>query len=265
MEKYKLKVQNDIIYLFLLLFISEVFNYLSGSAQLTVLIPIAVFGLILLETWFIRTFSLYSGRKISKYSDVIVRISLKERFFEYFILPAIFYLAILAFLYFNKHLLLGHVVLGISMCLFLVLFLNVKTSLNKLYKIGNVTRIIYDVICITILYLLINIFVRVGLAQLLVLLLVFITSLILLLFILRIHDKLGWYEMIMALLSALFISFITLVVYDLNIFVIPGITSLAFYLIISLWNVRFSGKTHLVDYLIPFLYVAIALTLILKL
>lgn len=265
MEKYKLKIQNDIIYLFLLLFVSEVFNYLSSSVGLTILIPLAGLGLVLLETWFIRTFSLYSGKKISRYSDVIVRISLKERFFEYFILPAIFYLAILAFLYFNRHLLLGHVVLGISMCLFLILFLNVKTSLNKLYKIGNLTRIIYDVICITILYLLVNIYVRIGLVELVVFLLVFVTSLILLLFILRIHDKLGWYEMIMAFFSALFISSVSLVVSDLNIFVIPGITSLSFYLIISLWNVRFSGKTHLVDYLIPFLYVAIALTLILKL
>lgn len=265
MEKFKLKIQNDLFYLFILLFVSEVFNYLTESAKLTTLILVGAFGVVLLETWFVRTFALYSGRKISKYSDVIVRISLKERFFEYFILPTIFYLAILAFLYFNKHLLLGHVVLGISMCLFLILFLNVKTSLNKLYKIGNVTKIIYDVICITILYLLVNIFVRLGLSQLLTLLLVLLTSLILLLFILRIHDKLGWYEVVTAFLSSLFISFVTLIVFNLNIFIIPAITALSFYLIISLWNIRFSGKIHLVDYLIPFLYVAVALTLILEL
>jgi len=39
---------------------------------------------------------------------------------------------------------------------------------------------------------------------------------------------------------------------------------LAFYLIISIWNIRFSGKIKFVDYLVPFLYVAIAIILVLN-
>jgi hypothetical protein len=34
-------------------------------------------------------------------------------------------------------------------------------------------------------------------------------------------------------------------------------------LVISIWNIRFSGKIHLVDYFLPFLYVVLALILIL--
>jgi hypothetical protein len=220
-------------------------------------------GIVLLETWFIRSFRLYSGKKISKYSDVIVRISLKERFFSYFVLPLLFYASILAFLYFNRNLLLGHVVLGICMVLFLVLFLNVKSSLNKIYSIENATRAIFDFICITILYLLTNIFVRVGFSMWIFALILFGTSFVLLLFSLKLHRKLGFLEILVSKLSAIFISCLTIIFWSTNIFVIPIVAALAFYLVISIWNIRFSGKIHLVDYFLPFLYVVLALILIL--
>jgi len=256
-KKYRLKVQNDIIYLFILLAITEFFSYLVLNTRGLALTITGGLGILLLETWFIRTFRLYSGKKISKYSDVIVRISLKERFFSYFVLPLLFYVSILAFLYFNRNVLLGHVVLGICMVLFLILFLNVKSSLNKIYSVANATRAIFDFICITILYLLTNIFARVGLSMWIFALVLFVTTLVLLLFSLKLHKKL------ISKLSAIFITCITTIFWSTNIFVIPLIAALAFYLVISIWNIRFSGKIHLVDYILPFLYVVLALILIL--
>lgn len=263
MKKYRLKVQNDIIYLFILLAITEFFNYLVLNTRGAGLMITAGLGVLLLETWFIRTFSLYSGKKISKYSDVLVRISLKDRFFSYFVLPLIFYISILAFLYFNRNLLLGHVVLGICMILFLVLFLNVKSSLNKIYSVANATRAIFDFICITILYLLTNIFVRVGLSMMIFALILFVTSFVPLLFSLKLHRKLGLMEFFVSLLSSIFIACFTIIFWSTNIFVIPLVAALGFYLVISIWNIRFSGKIHLVDYFLPILYVILALTLIL--
>ncbi|KKP92884.1 MAG: hypothetical protein UR96_C0003G0010 [candidate division WS6 bacterium GW2011_GWC1_36_11] len=263
MKKYRLKVQNDIIYLFILLAITEFFSYLVLNTRGLALTITGGLGILLLETWFIRTFRLYSGKKISKYSDVIVRISLKERFFSYFVLPLLFYVSILAFLYFNRNVLLGHVVLGICMVLFLILFLNVKSSLNKIYSVANATRAIFDFICITILYLLTNIFARVGLSMWIFALVLFVTTLVLLLFSLKLHKKLGFVEILISKLSAIFITCITTIFWSTNIFVIPLIAALAFYLVISIWNIRFSGKIHLVDYILPFLYVVLALILIL--
>ena len=265
MEKYRLKVQNDIAYLFLLLALMEIFNYLVPLTRGFSLTITGVLGILLLETWFVRIFLKYSGKKISKYSDVLVKISLKERFFSYFVLPAIFYGAILSFLYFNRNIILGHVILGVCMILFLVLFLNVKSSLNKVYSVANATRAIFDFICITILYLLVNVYVRMGLSLIIFALLVFITSFILLAFSLKLHKKIGMVEIGVSFLSAIFISLVTVIFWSTNIFVIPLIATLGFYLVISIWNIRFSGKIHLIDYILPFLYVILALTLILTL
>lgn len=265
MKEYRLKVQNDLAYLFLLLTLTEFFNYLVPITKDFTLILTGVMGVFLLETWFIRVFGKYSGKKISKYSDVIVKISLKERFFSYFVLPAIFYTAILAFLYFNRNIILGHVVLGVSMILFLVLFLNVKSSLNKIYSVANATRAIFDFICITILYLLVNVYIRIGVSLVMFALLVFISSFILLIFSLKLHKRVGMVELGISLLSSIFIALLTTIFWNTNIFVIPLISTLAFYLVISIWNIRFSGKIHLIDYILPFLYVILALTLILTL
>lgn len=265
MEKLKIKVQNDILYLFLILFVTEIFNSVVMSGNTTILLTVGILGLLLLETWFIRAFSIYSGKKISKYSDVIISISLKERFFGYFILPAIFYISLLAFLFFNRNVVLGHFVLGVSMVLFLILFLNVKSSLNKIYKVENITKIIFDFLCISILYLLINIFVRIGMSPVYFLLSVGVSSFTLLLFILKLHEKMGFLEIVISFLSAIFITCITQLVWNLSIFTIPAVGALAFYLIISIWNIRFSGKVKIWDYILPFIYVIVALTLILNL
>jgi hypothetical protein len=263
--KYRLKVKNDFLYLFILLVVTQFFNYSVLRASLTFLIILGILGLLLLETWFVRAFSMYSSKKVSKYSDVIIRISLKSRFFGYFILPAIFYISLLFFLYFNRNEILGYAVLAVSSILLMILFLNVKSSLNKLYSLAIATRAIFDFICITIFYLLLNTYIRIGVSIEVFTILSIISALILLVFVLKIHDRLGFLEYLVSIFSALFISFFTIFFWNHNIFVIPAIGALAFYLVISIWNIRFVGKIKFVEYLVPFLYVAIAIILILNL
>lgn len=146
-----------------------------------------------------------------------------------------------------------------------MLFLNVKSSLNKIYSVANATRAIFDFICITILYLLVNVYIRIGVSLVIFALLVFISSFILLIFSLKLHKRVGMVELGISLLSSIFIALLTTIFWNTNIFVIPLISTLAFYLVISIWNIRFAGKIHLVDYILPFLYVILALTLILTL
>jgi len=225
--KYKLKVKNDFLYLFILLVVTQFFNYSVLRASLEFLVILGVLGFLLLETWFVRAFSMYSSRKVSKYSDVIIKISLKSRFFAYFILPAIFYISLLFFLYFNRNEILGYAVLVGCTVLLMVLFLNVKSSLNKVYSLAIATRAIFDFICITIFYLLLNSYIRIGISIELFTILSVLSALILLIFVLKIHDRLGFFE--------------------------------------SIWNIRFAGKIKFVEYLVPFLYVVIAIILILNL
>ena len=266
MFKKNFNVKNDILYLFVLILITEFFYFVTNNivVELSFLITVGVLGIFLIETWFIRVFSIYSGRKVSKYSDVIVKISVKDRFFSYFILPVIFYISILLFLYFNKNILLGHFVLGVSMVLMLVLFLNVKSSLNKIYSLGNATKAIFDFICITTFYLLLNVVLRLGPSLEMFLISSLGASVILSLSVLKVHDRLGVAELIVSVLSSLFVCVSLVFFWNSNVFLIPAVGALAFYLVISLWNIRFSGKNHFLDYLAPFLYVVISLILILN-
>ncbi|MHC1716454.1 MAG: hypothetical protein AB9915_00970 [Candidatus Dojkabacteria bacterium] len=262
MKKYRLKIQNDILYLFLLLLVTEIFNYSVLKAEKGILVFIGFLGVLLLETWFIRIFTMYCGKKISQYSEVIAKISLKDRFFAYFVLPAIFYTSLLTFLFFNRNDVLGHTVLGVCMVLLLVLFLNVKSSLNKYYSLEVATRAIFDFICITIFFLLLNSFIRFGFSIVEYSVLSAISSFVLFLFVLKIHDRIGLTEIITSSISAICITILMSLFWDTNVFVMPAIGALLFYLIISLWNIRFAGKTKLSDYIVPFLYVAISIILI---
>jgi len=254
-------MKNDLLLLFLLLVVTVIFNNLVLTASLRTTIICGVLGLIILEIWFVTVFRANSRKKISKYSNVLMKISLKDRLFSYFILPAIFYISLLFFLYFNRNEILGNIVLGVSMVFFLILFLNVKSSLKRFYSVHILTRTIFDFLCITIFYLLLNSFLRMGLSLQVYILLSFLSSFILSLFVLKLHNRIGGVEVVTAVLSSILVSLSMFFFWDMNIFIIPAVGSLMFYLVISIWNIRFAGRTKFDDYLAPVLYVILALTL----
>lgn len=263
MKKERINIKNDLLLLFVVSAITVIFNdsVLTGSLRTTIIWGIV--GLTILIIWFIRLFAANSQKKISKYSNVLMKISLKDRLFQYFLLPSIFYVALLFFLYYNRNTILGYIVLGVSMILLLVLFLNIKSSLKRYYSVHILTRTIFDFLCITILYLLLNAFLRIGVSLQLYTALSFLSSLVLSIFVLKLHDRIGGFEVLTATISSVFIATSMLLFWNKNIFIIPAIGSLMFYLVISLWNIRFAGKTKFDDYLSPILYVIFAVTLIL--
>lgn len=223
-----------------------------------------ILGWILLLTWFVRAFALYSAKKISQYSEVIQRISLRDRFFSYFILPSVFYISLLLYIYFNTSFLMDIVLISIASIQIFILFINVKSSLSKVYSIASQTKAVFDFICISSFFLLLSVLIRLGIDIWIFLALVFLSSLILFWFDIKVHSREGITAFILSSLSALFVAITSCIFFSTNIFIIPAVGTLAFYLILSLWNIRFSGKVKLVDYLIPFLYSILALILILN-
>jgi hypothetical protein len=102
-------IKGELIYWFLVIILSGFFFYLTIiGASRNLLIATGALNILLLETWFLRTFLLYSGRKISQYSEVIQRISFKDRFFDYFVLPAIFLSTFMIYLYYNKNIVMSY-------------------------------------------------------------------------------------------------------------------------------------------------------------
>lgn len=221
-------------------------------------------GGLLIVTWFIRAFALYSGRKISQYSEVIQRISIKERFFAYLILPMMLYVSLLLYVYFNTSFVMDVVLTVISGLLLFILFLNVKSSFSKVYTIARQTRAVFDFICISSFYLLISVIIRLGTSIWLSILIIAVVSLILFWSDIKVHRKESMTAFLISIVSCLFVAMISGGFFNTNIFVVPAVGTLAFYLVLSIWNIRFAGKTKFVDYLLPFLYSILALILILK-
>lgn len=264
MNKSILNFKTELLYLLLILVLTLIFSFYTHTVGYTSYIAGAL-GLLLLITWFIRSFAMYSGRKISRYSEVIQRISLKERFFAYFVLPSLFYTSLLLFLLFNTSTVIEYFVIGIVIIQLGILFLNVRSSFSKIYTLQSHTRAIFDFICITIFFLVQSVLVRMGLDFYIFIIFSLTLSLILLLFDLRLHSKGGLSGIVMSVISSLFIVTLLSSFWSTNIYVIPSIGTLAYYLVISLWNVRFSGRVKFTDYLPPFIYSVLALILILNL
>jgi hypothetical protein len=259
-------IRNEIIYWILIVIISGFFMYLANTgAPDKLLLITGILNIVVLETWFIRIFLLFSGRKISQYSNVIQRISFIERFFEYFVLPILFLGTFLLFIYFNKSLLMGYWVFVLCMLVIFILFINVKSSLKHIYRISLLTKGVFDFICIVTFYLAINILYRLNLSIEINLILTCLVSFVIFLAELHLHNRLSIISGVIALLSAIFVSLCMGCFIFQSIFTVTAVGTVAFYLIISLWNVRFVGKYKLVDYIPPFLYSLLSLILIFNL
>jgi hypothetical protein len=94
---------------------------------------------------------------------------------------------------------------------------------------------------------------------------IFLISLIFFWSDIKIHRKEGLPALVMSLISSFFVAISSGLSLGTNIFIVPAVGTLAFYLILSLWNIRFSGKIKFIEYLPPFVYSILALILILKL
>ena len=261
--KKKLELKNEIFYLLLIVLVTVYFAY-STHSENNIYILSGVLGNLLILTWFVRAFTLYSGRRISQYSEVIQRISLRDRFFTNVALPLLFFTSLLFYIYFNTLFLMDIVLIVVCTVLLLILFLNIKSSFRKIYSIETQTRAVFDFICIATFFLLSSVIIRLGIYIWYSLGMIFVLSMILFWSDIKIHRKESVSAFIMSLVSAGFVTLTSGILLSTNIFILPAVSTLAFYLILSLWNIRFAGKLKLVEYLLPFLYSVLALILILN-
>ena len=261
--KKKLELKNEIFYLLLIVLVTVYFAYSTHSKN-NIYILSGVLGNLLILTWFVRAFTLYSGRRISQYSEVIQRISLRDRFFTNVALPLLFFTSLLLYIYFNTLFVMDIVLIVVCTVLLLILFLNIKSSFRKIYSIETQTRAVFDFICIATFFLLSSVIIRLGIYIWYSLGMIFVLSMILFWSDIKIHRKESVSAFVMSFVSAGFVTLTSGILLSTNIFILPAISTLAFYLILSLWNIRFAGKLKLVEYLLPFLYSVLALILILN-
>lgn len=225
---------------------------------------VVVVGFLIVSSWVLGTFLRYSKKKIIKYSDIRLKIAFKSRFYTQVLMPLIFYSAIVLFLLYNHTVYLNQIVITVSVVLFFNLFLNVRVSYSKIYSVERLTRLVYDFMGIVLFYIVAIVVYRMGLGLITNVLVLFFLSLAIFMYTLIIHRKESVRGALIAFASSLFIVFVAYLTHKQNIFLQPSIIAVSFYLVVSIWNIRFAGYRKLVEYLPPIMYSLMSIILILS-
>ncbi|MCK9368687.1 hypothetical protein M0R04_01795 [Candidatus Dojkabacteria bacterium] len=258
------KFKREFVYCSYLFLILELLITKTFIVNIYYFLATAVIGYLLINAWLISTYKLHGAKKVSKYSDALLKVKLWDRLFSYVLLPLLFYSAVVVFLLFSSSLYLNQIVIVVSLFLFFYLFLYVRTSYEKIYSVNKVTRVVYDFISIVVFFLLSEVILRIGLSPIISALLLLAISLMSFLYILYHHNKIEAKTAITAVFSSMIIAIICIWTFGLNSISLSAVLSILFYLTIALWNVRFGGSRKISDYIPPLMFSLMALILILN-
>jgi hypothetical protein len=259
------KYRREFVYSSYLFLIFELLSTPSFAVNLWYFLAIAIVGYVLINMWLFSTYKLSSIKKASKYSDVILRVNLWERLFSYVFLPLVFYTSVVTFILFSTSNMLTQIVIVVSVALFFYLFLFVRTSYEKVYSMNRMTRVASDFVSIVVYFLLLTVINRVVVDISYFSLILFFLTLFCFVYVLYHHNKFENSSAILAIFSSLAITVTHLAIENRGIYYTPLLLSILYYLVISLWNVRFSGSRALGDYMPPLMFAIMAIILLLSL
>jgi hypothetical protein len=222
-------------------------------------------GLLLMISWLLHTYHLFAKRKVSKSSDVLMKVNLRDRIFTHILLPVLSYTSIVSFFFFSRNLYLNQIVVVISVLLFFYLFLHIRTSYEKVFYIEKHTRIIYDFITISTFYLFTSTVAHLALPAVVAICVVAFLAFVAFVYMLYLNNKLELDGALVAILATVIVSLVTIYIWDSGVFTAPAVIATVFYTVVSLWHVRFSGSRSMDDYIPPVMYTLMTLILVLSL
>lgn len=226
---------------------------------------ITFIGLLIIFLWFLYSMMVFGRKKVSKKSTVYMTVNLKARMYAYVVMPIVLWFSLSIFLFLNENPYINQAVIVASVFIFFFLFLRTRSSFEKLYSVDAITRFVYDAANIVIFYLFIAVLNRIGLSDLYLLVVVFFFSLISLHHMLYIHRKVDLEASLVSVGCSILITVVTWLTKDLNIYMQPAIVGVLYYLIVTLWNVRFGGSRRFEDYIPAIMYALMSVILILSL
>ncbi len=229
--------------------------YLGTSAIGTAIIASCLF----------HVYTIKGKKKVSKHSDVLMKVNLKERFFTHILLPFLFFFSVAFYLYFSTNIYMNQLVVITATTLFFYLFMHIKSSYEKAFYISKDTRVVYDLITITAFFLTTSVIVNFALPFSVAGWLIFLTSFIALIYMLYLNNKFALDGVLIAVLSSAFVVLTAYYFWGRNIFTTPAMIATAFYTVVAIWHVRFSGSRSLEDYIPPLMYTLMILILVLSL
>lgn len=257
--------RREFVYVSYIFLVLELLVTKSFVVSPYVFIGTSLIGLILLLSWFVVTLGLFGKKKVSSKSTAYITVNFGSRVFSYVVMPVVFWFSLSLFLFFSEQVYISQAVIVISSILYFLLLLKVRTSLERVYSVDILTRYVFDFTNIVIFYLLISVLNRSGFTDLGTVISVFLFSLLSLHHMLYLHRKMEVDSTLTAVFFSSTLAILSWYTRDLNIYMQPAILATAYYLIVSWWNVRFSGSRNWDDYIPPLMYSLMAIILILSL
>lgn len=259
------KYKREFVYSSYLFLIFELLVTPSMAVNIYYFCALSLAGYILINSWLISTYKLHSTKKVSKYSDVLLKINIIDRLFTYVVLPLLFYTSIIAFLLFSSSRYINQALIVVSVVLFFYLFLYVRTSYEKVYSVNRISRFSTDFVSIVTYFIFTSVLSRVLVDPLYFSLYTFFITLFFLIYILYQHNKFEIPGIVLALVTSLVMSGTIFLIHNQGAYSNAIILSILYYLVISLWNIRFAGSRAFSDYIPPLMYSIMAIIFVLSL
>ncbi len=259
------KYKREFVYSSFLFLIFELLAARDITYNPLLYILTSVAGLVLVTFWIMVIHIKNGSKKVSRWSDVLLKVSFKDKFYANILLPIIFYISICIFIFFDISIYLNQIVIVLSVYLLSFLIVTIKKSYEKVFSVNKGIRVLQDFINLIIYFLFISAIFRTSLNELVLYILIVLGLIYVLSYMLISRRRLDYTNFFITLvISVLILSF---VIY-LKQFVflsIPNTSTVLLYTVVTIWHTRLEGGIKLVEYIPIIMYSLMALILILSL
>jgi len=253
--------KRELYYTILVFVVFELITVLQNIVHISLL---GVLGLILLFAWIVGSITYYSKKKISRFSDVMVRLEVRKRWYTTIFMPLALYLSTFAFINIVKEEFIIQFAIFLGSVALFVLFMNVRSSFEKSFNIEKNTRVVFNVINVVIFFLISSILmwtqvyntVNLSLIIMALAFLIFLTNAIFV-------DKLSFNTLCVVLVFGLILGASAYFSEYLAYFPGPFVVTLVFYMLFSIWHIRLSGELKVSKYIEPVLFTMMAMIIVL--
>ena len=230
-------------------------NLIGGGSWIPIL---SLVGGVLTFAWIFVTYAIEATKSLSKYSSVLIKINLKQRFFAYFVTPNLFYWAVTLYMISVRNMYLRQAVVIISAAAMYMLLVHIKASYEHDMELKSQTKYVFLLIDLILFYIAVTGYVMSGSTLIHRVVAPAGLAFLLLTHQLMLHKELHLDGIVNAIASALLVAAGALYFVQYAPLAFTLFITVLFYMILNWWGLKFDGRYRWSDYLPPILYASMA-------
>lgn len=259
------KYKREFVYSSFLFLIFEILATRDITYNMLLYLVISITGLVLITFWIMIIHIKNGSKKVSRWSDVLLKISFKDKFYANILLPIIFYISVSIFIFFDISRYLNQIVIVISVYLLSFLMITIQKSYDQVFSVSKNIRVLQDFINIVIYFLFVSAIFRTSLNEVVLYILIVLGLIYVLSYMLISRRRLDYINFFISVALSILILFLVIYLKQFVFLSIPNISTVLLYTVITIWHTRLEGGIKLVEYIPIIMYSLMALILILSL